>query len=230
VPDLDRPSRARSATIPLLFLAVGLAGCGGSGSLTPSAGQAPTRPASTSAVLSTAPSLTPATSGKPHRQASHRAASTSPSPSPSTTATAATSPPTHRTTSSRPAHRPSSDSPAPVPAGTVVNSWRSPKNGVILVDGTGHVLYLYTPDDATGTPTCTGSCAAAWPPLAAQGGKAQASGAVSQSKLSVVNGQVAYNGHPLYRYGGDSGPHQTHGQKSGGIWYVVSTSGNPNTN
>jgi predicted lipoprotein with Yx(FWY)xxD motif len=114
-----------------------------------------------------------------------------------------------------------------VPAGTVVTSWNSPKYGEILTGANGRVLYLFTPDDATGTPTCTGSCAAAWPPLMASGAP-HAEGQVNQSLLGVSGGQVTYNGHPLYFYAADSGPDQTNGQGSGGIWYVVTVAGAAN--
>jgi predicted lipoprotein with Yx(FWY)xxD motif len=35
--------------------------------------------------------------------------------------------------------------------------------------------------------------------------------------------QVAYNGHPLSTYSGDSEPGQTNGQGFGGVWFVVTT-------
>jgi predicted lipoprotein with Yx(FWY)xxD motif len=110
-----------------------------------------------------------------------------------------------------------------------VTSWVSPKYGAILTGADGHVLYLFTPDGATGTPTCTGSCAAAWPPLSAGNSRPQAEGQAHQAMLGVSNGQVTYNGHPLYYYSGDPAPHQTNGQGVNGIWYVIDTGGNPVT-
>lgn len=112
----------------------------------------------------------------------------------------------------------------PVAAGTIVTSWSSPKYGSILVDSRGYVLYLFTPDVST-TPTCTGSCAQLWPPFEPTKGAPEAEGGVQQSKLAVNNGQIDYFGHPLYFYAGDSGPHQTNGQGSSGIWYVVGLDG-----
>jgi predicted lipoprotein with Yx(FWY)xxD motif len=40
--------------------------------------------------------------------------------------------------------------------------------------------------------------------------------------------QVTYNGHPLYRFAGDTAPRQTNGQGStgfGALWYVLSPRG-----
>ena len=35
--------------------------------------------------------------------------------------------------------------------------------------------------------------------------------------------QVAYNGHPLYTYSGDSAPLQANGEGFGNVWFVVPT-------
>jgi predicted lipoprotein with Yx(FWY)xxD motif len=48
-----------------------------------------------------------------------------------------------------------------------------------------------------------------------------------QSLLAVNDGQIDYGGHPLYFYAGDSGPDQTNGQCSAGIWYVIAAGGAP---
>ena len=82
----------------------------------------------------------------------------------------------------------------------------------------GHTLYYFTPDTAGGMPTCTGGCAAVWPALAATS-PTEASSVTG--KLSVVSGQVVYNGHPLYEYTGDSAAGQANGEGSGGTWYVA---------
>ena len=118
-----------------------------------------------------------------------------------------------------------SPQPAAAPAGTVVNSWNSPTYGQILVDSRGYVLYLFTPDVTT-TPQCTGSCAATWPPFKPNAGAPRAGGVVQQSLLAVNDGQIDYNGHPLYFYAPDSAPAQSRGQCSGEIWYVVGVDGN----
>ena len=101
--------------------------------------------------------------------------------------------------------------------------------GKVLATSTGRTLYLYTPDGKNKS-NCVGSCAAAWPPLMTPS-KPIAGMGVKQALLSTTkraNGklQVTYNGHPLYRYTGDSGAGQTNGEGSSGVWFVVSAAGN----
>ena len=98
--------------------------------------------------------------------------------------------------------------------------------GTILTDAQGRTLYLYVPDYAASSPQCTGSCAQAWPPLMASGA-VQAQRGAKQSLLGVENGQVTYNGRPLYYYAGDTGPGQTNGEYVAAIWYVMNTDGSP---
>jgi predicted lipoprotein with Yx(FWY)xxD motif len=100
-----------------------------------------------------------------------------------------------------------------------------------LVDGKGRALYLWEAD-TNGTPTCTGACAAAWPPVTVSG-TAQAASGVTQSLLGTVKRadgteQVTYNGHPLYYFVGDTGPGMAKGQASkafGADWYVLNAKG-----
>ena len=101
--------------------------------------------------------------------------------------------------------------------------------GVILIDQSGRTLYRYSPD-GTGKPTCTGGCAAAWPPLTAPAGTVHVTGAagVSPSDLGTVaipGGalQVSFRGMPLYRFSGDAKAGDTNGQGTGGTWFVVPT-------
>src|SRR4051794_39852173 len=79
--------------------------------------------------------------------------------------------------------------------------------GNILVDSQGRTLYLFKKDTGS-TSTCTGACAAAWPPLAASGRPTVGSGAsaskVGTTKRSDGKLQVTYSGHPLYRFMGDN--------------------------
>jgi predicted lipoprotein with Yx(FWY)xxD motif len=75
--------------------------------------------------------------------------------------------------------------------------------------------------DRPPTTVCAGGCARVWPSLLATGSATPSSAAPLPGTLSVqttANGtQVAYNGHPLYTYMGDSGPAQTNGEGIGGI-------------
>ena len=103
--------------------------------------------------------------------------------------------------------------------------------GKFLVDGQGRALYLFEADKST-TSTCTGACAAAWPPVTASGMPMAGSG-VSQSLLGTTKRadgteQVTYNGHPLYYFAADTGAGMVKGQGSkefGAGWYVVNAKG-----
>lgn len=105
--------------------------------------------------------------------------------------------------------------------------------GTVLVDGTGHTLYVFAPDKAKKV-TCTGSCAAVWPALkVASGQKPTLSGGVKASLVSsdpdpAGGSVVTYNGWPLYLYVADPSSGTAHGQalnSSGGLWYVITASG-----
>ena len=100
--------------------------------------------------------------------------------------------------------------------------------GSAVGDAAGFALYMFTPDSG-GKPTCVDTCAANWPPAATTGAPTAAAG-LDATKLSTVkhpNGktQVTYNGHPLYRYGGDAAAGDTGGQGRLGYWYLVSPAG-----
>jgi predicted lipoprotein with Yx(FWY)xxD motif len=104
--------------------------------------------------------------------------------------------------------------------------------GNVLVDSQGRTLYLFKKDTGT-TSTCTGACAAAWPPLRASGKPTVGSGAsasmLGTTKRSDGKPQVTYNGHPLYRFTGDKAPGDTNGQgvsAFGASWFALSAAGN----
>jgi predicted lipoprotein with Yx(FWY)xxD motif len=92
----------------------------------------------------------------------------------------------------------------------------------VLVAQDGKTLYYFTPDDATGQPTCTGACATTWPPLKVAAPTA-ATGVTG--KLAVVMGangdQVTYNGHPLYEFSKDTAGGQANGEGVLGKWHVA---------
>jgi len=106
----------------------------------------------------------------------------------------------------------------------------SSKLGRILVDGKGRTLYLFAADK-NGTSTCSGACAATWPPLtaaSASAGDGLDGGALGTTKRADGTQQVTYHGHPLYRYAGDGPPGSTKGENLntfGGAWYVVNAAG-----
>jgi predicted lipoprotein with Yx(FWY)xxD motif len=104
-------------------------------------------------------------------------------------------------------------------------------DGKILADGQGRALYLFTADKSS-TSTCTGACAAAWPPVTASA-MPMAGGGVSQSMLGTTKRadgteQLTYNGHPLYYFSADTGSGMAKGQglkAFGSDWYVVNAKG-----
>jgi predicted lipoprotein with Yx(FWY)xxD motif len=97
--------------------------------------------------------------------------------------------------------------------------------GPVLASSRGLTLYYYSEDKPhSGKSACTGTCATAWPPLAAPV-KAPA-GVRLPGRLGVItrpNGvkQVTLNGYPLYCYVGDKAPSQAKGNGIGGSWHVV---------
>lgn len=109
--------------------------------------------------------------------------------------------------------------------------------GTVLVDGYGLTLYLFVPDDHSGSSTCNGYCASRWPPLTLPagvttpviGGEAQHA-LVATTRRSDGELQVTYAGWPLYHWIGDTGAGQANGeavQDSGGYWYAVDGAGQP---
>jgi predicted lipoprotein with Yx(FWY)xxD motif len=107
----------------------------------------------------------------------------------------------------------------------------SSKLGRIIVDGRGRTLYLFEKDKRGGS-TCSGACAAYWPPLLTRGRPVAGRG-ITRSLLGVIRradgtSQATYAGHPLYRFVQDARPGQTTGEDLhdfGAGWYVVSPAG-----
>jgi predicted lipoprotein with Yx(FWY)xxD motif len=104
--------------------------------------------------------------------------------------------------------------------------------GKILVDSQGRTLYLFERDSGRKS-ACSGACAVEWPPLRASGKPTVGTGAnasiVATSARSDGKPQITYNGHPLYLFSADQKAGDTNGQgvnAFGGLWYVLSSSGN----
>jgi predicted lipoprotein with Yx(FWY)xxD motif len=97
--------------------------------------------------------------------------------------------------------------------------------GAVLASSRGLTLYYYSADKRhSGKSACTGTCATAWPPLAAPV-KAPA-GVRLPGKLGVITRpgglrQVTLNGYPLYFYVGDKAADQVAGNNIGGAWHVI---------
>jgi len=105
-------------------------------------------------------------------------------------------------------------------AGLVIRSSKTAL-GTVLVGSDGLTLYIHA-GDGTNRSTCTGDCAAAWPPvLVTAGSKVSAGpgvhGTLATFKRADGTIQVSYNGRPLYAWTGDYVPGDTTGQGIGGF-------------
>ena len=115
-------------------------------------------------------------------------------------------------------------------SGLVITT-KSGSAGAFLTDGSGRSVYLWTKDGKDSS-ACSGACAGAWPPVTTTGA-VTASGGASMADLSTITRsgggkQVAYDGHPLHYFSGDSGPGQVNGQGSDGFgakWWLVDPAG-----
>lgn len=103
--------------------------------------------------------------------------------------------------------------------------------GKILVDSKGRTAYLFEKDTGPMS-TCSGACAAEWPPVTTSGkptaGDGLTASMLGTTKRSDGTTQVTYNGHPLYLFSGDNKPGDTAGQNVdafGAEWYVLSPAG-----
>jgi predicted lipoprotein with Yx(FWY)xxD motif len=83
--------------------------------------------------------------------------------------------------------------------------------GLVLVAGRDLMVYTFTGDTRGKPGTCTGSCAAVWPPV--RGIPVLAHGVKIRGKFATINGQVTFNGWPLYRFTGE-GPLRNHANGS----------------
>ena len=116
-------------------------------------------------------------------------------------------------------------------AGAAAVSTAGGELGEHLVGPNGHTLYLFEKDTGS-TSTCTGACAAAWPPLITTGaptaGGAADAGLLGTTKRPDGTMEVTYGGHPLYYFSGDAAAGDTAGQEVeafGAEWYAVAPSG-----
>ena len=97
--------------------------------------------------------------------------------------------------------------------------------GTVLASSRGLTLYYFTEDKpGSGKSVCTGSCASAWPPLAAP--VRAPAGVRLPGPLGMITRpgglrQVTINGYPIYTYAGDKAPGQASGNGIGGAWHVI---------
>jgi predicted lipoprotein with Yx(FWY)xxD motif len=103
--------------------------------------------------------------------------------------------------------------------------------GQILTDAQGKALYTFSGDHSA-VGTCTGGCAAVWPPLTIPNGTMPSAGAGVPGTLAAAlqpDGatQVTYNGSPLYGFVSDSSPGQVTGDGISGFSVVKVTALTP---
>ena len=110
--------------------------------------------------------------------------------------------------------------------GSLVNVkmvWVKGKHERVLVNAKGYTLYYFTKDTPKAS-HCTGGCSSLWPPLLTHA-KRLAKPAGLKGRLAVVKDshghQIAYNGHLLYTYRGDTKPGQAAGQGYLKEWWVA---------
>ena len=119
--------------------------------------------------------------------------------------------------------------PASLPVGTAaVMLAKSASLGSFLVDSKNMSLYLFT-KDTPNTSNCYDKCAVAWPPLLTTGDPVAVAG-LDASKLGTTKRtdgslQVTFNGWPLYYFVKDAKAGDTTGQAVGGVWYLISPTG-----
>jgi predicted lipoprotein with Yx(FWY)xxD motif len=132
------------------------------------------------------------------------------------------------TTTSAAATSSSSSSAAATTAASLGTAANAKIGQSILVDGKGMTVYLFANDTGT-TSAVPANIAANWPPVTATGTPTAGAG-LDASKLTVApqadgTQQLSYNGHLLYLFVGDKAAGDANGQGLGGIWYVLSASG-----
>jgi predicted lipoprotein with Yx(FWY)xxD motif len=128
--------------------------------------------------------------------------------------------------SSTTAHTSSGGSSAP--ASTTAVGLKTTKVGgvTLLTNAKGFTVYSFVPDTSTKS-NCNGACAQAWPPV-----KPTTTSAVKAPYTTIKrsNGatQLAFHGHPLYTFKGDTAPGQAKGNgvnAFGGLWHEAPVSG-----
>ena len=101
--------------------------------------------------------------------------------------------------------------------------------GQIVVGAQGLSVYFFAKDTKdSGTSACTAGCATSWPPVTSTSATPTVSGVTGKvGTIPAANGkmQVTINGMPIYYYSKDQAAGDITGQGVGGVWYLVSPSG-----
>jgi predicted lipoprotein with Yx(FWY)xxD motif len=106
------------------------------------------------------------------------------------------------------------------------------KVGTILAAGPKKLTVYMFEGDKGSTSSCSGACAAAWPPVTSAAAAKAASGARAADLGTITRSdgtkQVTYKGHPLYFFSKDKDDGDAYGQglkAFGASWYVLQPSG-----
>ena len=121
----------------------------------------------------------------------------------------------------------------PTTVRSVTLSTEASPAGRILATPSGHTLYDFTPDSPTTSRCTSGLCVKLWPPLLTTTTTPKVARGLKPTLVSTIRRpdgqlQIAYGGHPLYTWEGDTKPGMITGQailNVGGYWYVVAPTG-----
>ncbi|MFD3688624.1 hypothetical protein ACFWTE_27830 [Nocardiopsis sp. NPDC058631] len=124
------------------------------------------------------------------------------------------------------------------PRGTLVEGQATlsaadhPVLGLLLTDGDGNTLYLFTEDEGVG-PTCVEECTEVWEPLRTPAGTEAVPMTDEGVRPELIGAfprldgapQVTYAEWPLYTYTGDAAPGEANGQGTDGSWFALDVYG-----
>ena len=89
----------------------------------------------------------------------------------------------------------------------------------VLTNRDGRTLYTFD-QDSDSKSNCNGGCLAAWPAFTV-GNASLADGNFSVIARDDGTQQWAFQGRPLYFYGGDARPGEVNGDNKGGVWHAL---------
>jgi predicted lipoprotein with Yx(FWY)xxD motif len=156
-------------------------------------------------------------------------------PAPPAATTSAAEPPPDADADAQMARRPKGEEGLRVPAPRAQIVAQESEFGRVLFDANGQVVYVFEIDRRNQSNCTSAECVQAWPPVLTE--KAPTAGAgVDEGLLGTIRRddgalQVTYNGRPLYFYEHE-GPREIKCHNvnlHGGLWWVVTPSGNPAT-
>ena len=94
--------------------------------------------------------------------------------------------------------------PAPTTAPSGVLATANIDGGPAFVNASQHAVYVFSGDTAPNQSNCTGSCAAAWPPVPPPSGSLPSPWAAFKRGDGTM--QLSYKGKPLYTFVNDTSP------------------------